>query len=189
MAARTSFYSGRRQVVSDHFRAATKRLKKYLWMLYCSQTQQGVEMQMNKGNIDRRMRGREQKQTTKKATVGRCWRENVRLEVQRERAQGRLTGGGEMFLCLCSHVGKPGPTLSLQSVSVSRLEAGRPSCDSMWLARASCSLDTHSHSLSEWEGGGLQATERPPAREEVTLCTSELWMSFYSSKEAESAVL
>lgn len=41
------------------------------------------------------------------------------------------------------------------SVSVSRLEAGRPSCDSMWLARASRSLDTHSHSLSEWEGGGV----------------------------------
>lgn len=74
------------------------------------------------------------------------------------------------------------------SVSVSRLEAGSPSCDSMWLARASRSLDTHSHSLSEWEGGGLQATERPPAGERVTLCTSELWMSFYSLKEAESAV-
>lgn len=54
-----------------------KKAKKYLWMLHWSQTQQGVEMQMNEGNIDRGMRGREQKQTTKKATVGRCWRENV----------------------------------------------------------------------------------------------------------------
>lgn len=39
------------------------------------------------------------------------------------------------------------------SVSVSRLEAGRPSCDSMWLEGASRSLGTHSHLLSERRRG------------------------------------
>lgn len=55
-----------------------------------------------------------------------------------------------MFLCLCSHVGRASPNTSpaeWMSVSVSRLEAGRPSCDSMWLAGASRSLAV-SHSLS-----------------------------------------
>lgn len=73
------------------------------------------------------------------------------------------------------------------SVSVSRLEAGRPSCDSMWLVGASRSLGTHSHLLSERGRGRLQATRWPPARDVAAPCTSELWMSFYSSKEAGSA--
>lgn len=42
------------------------------------------------------------------------------------------------------------------SVSVSRLEAGRPSCDSMWLVGASRSLGTRSHVLSEGRRGGCR---------------------------------
>lgn len=42
------------------------------------------------------------------------------------------------------------------SVSVSRLEAGRPSCDSMWLVGASRSLGTRSHLLTDRQRGGCR---------------------------------
>lgn len=150
--------------------------------MHSSRTQQGLEIQMKKGNIwQNGERKGTQTMDQKKSDGGTLPEGECATGGLEGRARGRMTGsGGNISVFVLSRRRARPNTFPTErmSVSVSRLEAGRPSCDSMWLVGASRStLGTHSHLLSEKRRGGCRPQSGlQPGMQRHTAPSLPLWV-------------